>query len=202
MGFFVGLILGIAVGLALIVGFVRCENARSKRRSALATIIAAFAKMTVADSKKILTPEYYPSWVVFSQRQKLTWLNLHLTKIWPYVNEVLFSAYDLSFFGFFFFNVFSESDFTMNSACVGSVWADKVFGWAGSGTISTGYIVLAQIFQVHSRYCGTTVYRLLNYLYYAMRLLFLMSFHLCFCRACNSDITLLSFELTLLITLG
>lgn len=39
------------------------------------------------DSRKLLPPEFYPSWVVFSQRQKLTWLNQHLTKIWPYVNE-------------------------------------------------------------------------------------------------------------------
>ncbi|XP_065618037.1 synaptotagmin-5 [Quercus suber] len=87
MGFFMGLILGIAVGLAIIVGLVKSENARSKRRSELATIVAAFSKMTVEDSRKIFTPEYYPSWLVFSQRQKLNWLNVHLTKIWPYVNE-------------------------------------------------------------------------------------------------------------------
>lgn len=113
-----GLILGIVVGLAMIVGLVKSENSRSKRRSELATIIAAFSKMTVEDSRKIFTPEYYPSWLVFSQRQKLSlfsfftlsnnhridyiketdilfffglqlnWLNVHLTKIWPYVNEV------------------------------------------------------------------------------------------------------------------
>ncbi|PSS08423.1 Synaptotagmin-5 like [Actinidia chinensis var. chinensis] len=87
MSFFFGLVIGVAVGIALIVGFVRSENARSLRRSQLATTIAAFARMTVEDSRKILPPEYYPSWVVFSQRQKLTWLNLQLTKIWPYVNE-------------------------------------------------------------------------------------------------------------------
>ncbi|KAE8689043.1 Synaptotagmin-4 [Hibiscus syriacus] len=52
-----------------------------------AATVAAFARMTVEDSKKILPAEFYPSWVVFSQRQKLTWLNQHLTKIWPYVNE-------------------------------------------------------------------------------------------------------------------
>ncbi|KAG5564341.1 hypothetical protein RHGRI_000514 [Rhododendron griersonianum] len=52
MSFFVGLVIGITVGLALIVAFVRSENSRSQRRS-----------------------------------QLLTWLNLHLTKIWPYVNE-------------------------------------------------------------------------------------------------------------------
>lgn len=49
--------------------------------------MAAFARMTVEDSRKILPPQFYPPWVVFSQTQKLTWLNLHLTKIWPYVNE-------------------------------------------------------------------------------------------------------------------
>ncbi|GFY99689.1 calcium-dependent lipid-binding (CaLB domain) family protein [Actinidia rufa] len=79
MSFFFGLVIGVAVGIALIVVFVRSENARSLRRSQLATTIAAFARMTVEDSRKILAPEYYPSW--------LTWLNLQLTKIWPYVNE-------------------------------------------------------------------------------------------------------------------
>ncbi|XP_052182580.1 synaptotagmin-5 [Diospyros lotus] len=87
MSFVVGLVIGLAVGIGLIVVFVRSENSRSRRRSELATTIAAFARMTVEDSRKILAPEYYPSWVVFSQRQKLTWLNLQLTKIWPYVNE-------------------------------------------------------------------------------------------------------------------
>ncbi|EEF31628.1 calcium lipid binding protein, putative [Ricinus communis] len=79
MSFFFGLVIGLAVGLAIVVGFVKSENARSKRRSELARTVAAFARMTVEDSRKILPSEFYPSW--------LTWLNLHLTKIWPYVNE-------------------------------------------------------------------------------------------------------------------
>ncbi|XP_022893406.1 synaptotagmin-5-like isoform X1 [Olea europaea var. sylvestris] len=87
MGFVVGLVIGVIFGLGLVVVFVRSENARSKQRSDLATTIASFARMTVEDSRKLLSPEYYPSWVVFSQRQKLTWLNLHLEKIWPYVSE-------------------------------------------------------------------------------------------------------------------
>ncbi|XP_027177256.1 synaptotagmin-5 [Coffea eugenioides] len=87
MGFVLGLVMGVIVGLALIVGFVRSENSRSKRRSELATTVAAFARMTVGDSRKLLSPEHYPSWVVFSQQQKLTWLNLQLEKIWPYVSE-------------------------------------------------------------------------------------------------------------------
>ncbi|XP_028760756.1 synaptotagmin-5 isoform X1 [Neltuma alba] len=87
MGFFFGLALGIVVGLAVIVGFVKCENARSQRRSELAATIAAFARMTVEDFRKLLPPQYCPSWVVFSHRQKVSWLNAHLAKIWPYVNE-------------------------------------------------------------------------------------------------------------------
>ncbi|CAO2841142.1 unnamed protein product [Amaranthus hypochondriacus] len=87
MAFFMGLFLGIVVGLLIITAFVRCENARSKSRSQLATIVAAFARMTVEDSRKLLPPPYYPSWVVFSHRQKLDWLNSHLCKIWPYVDQ-------------------------------------------------------------------------------------------------------------------
>ncbi|XP_017609089.1 synaptotagmin-5-like [Gossypium arboreum] len=87
MGFFVGLLFGLVAGLAIVVLFVRSENSRSNLRTKLATTVAAFARMTVEDSRKILPAEFYPSWVVFSQRQKLTWLNQHLTKIWPYVDE-------------------------------------------------------------------------------------------------------------------
>ncbi|KAL1563439.1 Synaptotagmin-5 [Salvia divinorum] len=87
MSFVAGLVIGLVVGLALIVAFVRSENARSKHRSDLAATVTSFARMTVEDSRKLLSPEYYPSWVVFSQRQKLTWLNVQLEKIWPYVNE-------------------------------------------------------------------------------------------------------------------
>lgn len=121
MGFIFGVVVGIIVGLAIIVGFVRGENSRAAQRSQLATTVAAFARMTVEDSRKILPPQFYPSWVVFSSSQKLsllllstsssifslrcfddshffcycfqlTWLNSHLTKIWPYVNEVVPSA--------------------------------------------------------------------------------------------------------------
>ncbi|XP_073004423.1 synaptotagmin-5-like [Typha latifolia] len=87
MSFFVGLVLGVAFGVGLVMAFAHCENYRAKQRSELAATIAAFSKMTVQDSRKLLPPEFYPSWVVFSQRQKLKWLNLELTKIWPYVNE-------------------------------------------------------------------------------------------------------------------
>ncbi|KAF5743330.1 synaptotagmin-4 [Tripterygium wilfordii] len=87
MSFIVGMIIGMSIGMGLMVAFARYENVRSRRRSQLAKTIAAFARMTVQDSRKLLPPEFYPPWVVFSKRQKLNWLNLHLKKIWPYVNE-------------------------------------------------------------------------------------------------------------------
>ncbi|KAI3982183.1 hypothetical protein MKX01_019089 [Papaver californicum] len=87
MSFFFGLFIGITVGIGLIMGFVRSENYRSKRRSELAATVSAFSKMTVEDSKKLLPLDYYPSWVVFSEKQKLSWLNIELTKIWPYIDQ-------------------------------------------------------------------------------------------------------------------
>ncbi|KAG5590521.1 hypothetical protein H5410_041035 [Solanum commersonii] len=90
MGFFMGFFLGAALGVGLIVCFARFQNNRSKVRIDLAKSITAFARMTVQDSRKLLPPEAYPSWVVFSQKQKLSylnWLNHHLEKIWPYVDE-------------------------------------------------------------------------------------------------------------------
>ncbi|KAL8158740.1 hypothetical protein V2J09_000277, partial [Rumex salicifolius] len=87
MTFFFGVVIGIVCGIAAVILFLRCQNARSKQRSDLAATIAAFARMTVEDSRKLLPPPYYPAWVVFSESQKLTWLNAHLTKIWPYVDQ-------------------------------------------------------------------------------------------------------------------
>ncbi|GJS25733.1 calcium-dependent lipid-binding family protein [Tanacetum coccineum] len=61
--------------------------------SFVANIVAAFARTSREDSQKLLAPEYYPSWValiVLAQSflfLQLTWLNSHLTKIWPHVNE-------------------------------------------------------------------------------------------------------------------
>ncbi|CAJ1974583.1 unnamed protein product [Sphenostylis stenocarpa] len=62
-------------------------NVRSKHRSDLAKTIAEFARMTVEDSRKLLPSKFYPSWVVFTKRQKLNWLNTQLRRIWPHVDE-------------------------------------------------------------------------------------------------------------------
>ncbi|KAL1552252.1 Synaptotagmin-4, variant 2 [Salvia divinorum] len=80
MGFFLGYILGFAVAFGLIVGFAKYQNIRSKKRIDLAAAIAALARITVQDSRKLLPDKFYPSWI-------LNWLNQHLDKIWPYVDQ-------------------------------------------------------------------------------------------------------------------
>ncbi|PNX83126.1 plant synaptotagmin [Trifolium pratense] len=80
MGFFSGMIIGIAIGITLIIAFAKQESTRSKRRTDLAKTIAKFARLTVEDSRKLLPENFYPSWV-------LTWLNSLLDKIWPFVDE-------------------------------------------------------------------------------------------------------------------
>ncbi|XAR69393.1 hypothetical protein NMG60_11000946 [Bertholletia excelsa] len=87
MSFYFGLIFGVAVGIGLMFVYARYAKVRAKHRQELATTMAAFSRMTVQDARKILPAELYPPWVVFSQRQKLNWLNAQLAKVWPYVNE-------------------------------------------------------------------------------------------------------------------
>lgn len=43
-----------------------------------AKTIAALARMTVQDSRKLLGPQHYPSWVVFAQQQKLSSFHIFL----------------------------------------------------------------------------------------------------------------------------
>ncbi|XP_074335420.1 synaptotagmin-4-like [Apium graveolens] len=87
MSFLVNFVFGFAFGIGLVLCFARFERTRSKQRNDLAAIIAAFERITVDDTRKLLPADYYPSWVVFSNRQKLNWLNQMLDKIWPYVDQ-------------------------------------------------------------------------------------------------------------------
>ncbi|GKU87302.1 hypothetical protein SLEP1_g1725 [Rubroshorea leprosula] len=82
MSFFLGWIAGLSIGIGLIVAFARYEKIRSSRRYNLAMTVAAFAKLTLQDTEKLIPPGHYryPSWA-------LNWLNQELAKIWPYVNE-------------------------------------------------------------------------------------------------------------------
>lgn len=87
MAFLFGAFLGLVVGVAVVMAFARFENSRAEQRRELAATAAAFSKLTVQDLRKLIPPEFYPSWVSFTQKQKLKWLNQELTKIWPFVNE-------------------------------------------------------------------------------------------------------------------
>ncbi|XP_074287108.1 synaptotagmin-5-like [Silene latifolia] len=87
MGFVLGIILGIASGIGLIMFFAYYENIRAKQRNELAATVASFTRMTIQDARKILTPEVFPSWVVFPKMEKLKWLNSQLEKLWPYIDE-------------------------------------------------------------------------------------------------------------------
>nr|GME11575.1 synaptotagmin-5-like isoform X1 [Ipomoea batatas] len=79
MGFIVWFLVGAALGVGMISCFARFQNMRSIKRIELATIVAAFARMTVEDSRKVLPAEAYPPW--------LKWLNHHLKKLWPYIDQ-------------------------------------------------------------------------------------------------------------------
>lgn len=87
MAFIFGAFLGLVVGVAVVMAFARRENIRSEQRRELAAIVASFSKLTVQDLRKLIPPELYPSWVSFTQKQKIKWLNQELIKIWPFVNE-------------------------------------------------------------------------------------------------------------------
>ncbi|XP_066391298.1 synaptotagmin-5-like [Miscanthus floridulus] len=87
MAFLFAAFLGLVVGVAVVMAFARFENSRAEQRRELAAIVAAFSKLTVQDLRKLIPPEFYPSWVSFTQKQKLKWLNQELVKIWPFVNE-------------------------------------------------------------------------------------------------------------------
>lgn len=87
---------------------------------------------------------------------QLTWLNQHLTKIWPYVNEVDF-VFVLLFWGLFLmcWSLFYFAEFCV----IGSFWSDKSFGRACSWTIQAYHTVITQVFQIHPWHCGSTVHR-------------------------------------------
>ncbi|XP_047075773.1 synaptotagmin-5-like [Lolium rigidum] len=87
MAFLFGALLGLVLGVAVVMAFARLENSRAEQRRELAATVSSFSKLTVQDLKTLIPPEFYPSWVSFTQKQKLKWLNQELIKIWPFVNE-------------------------------------------------------------------------------------------------------------------
>uniref|UniRef100_A0A0D6R0C9 Uncharacterized protein n=1 Tax=Araucaria cunninghamii TaxID=56994 RepID=A0A0D6R0C9_ARACU len=87
MAFISGLVVGFIIGIAIVVAFVHSENSRAKRRSQRAVHIAALSRLTVEDTRRLLPKELFPPWVVFSEFQKLNWLNHELLELWPFVDK-------------------------------------------------------------------------------------------------------------------
>lgn len=87
MAFLFGAILGLVLGVAVVMAFARLENSRAEQRRELAATVSSFSKLTLQDLRKLIPPEFYPSWVSFTQKQKLKWLNHELVKIWPFVSQ-------------------------------------------------------------------------------------------------------------------
>uniref|UniRef100_A0A0C9RZ17 TSA: Wollemia nobilis Ref_Wollemi_Transcript_1485_2536 transcribed RNA sequence n=1 Tax=Wollemia nobilis TaxID=56998 RepID=A0A0C9RZ17_9CONI len=87
MAFISGVVVGFFIGIAIVVAFVYSENTRAKRRSQRAVQIAALSRLTVEDTRKLLPKEFFPPWVVFSEFQKLNWLNHELVAVWPFVDK-------------------------------------------------------------------------------------------------------------------
>ncbi|KAJ7286718.1 hypothetical protein O6H91_Y320000 [Diphasiastrum complanatum] len=87
MSFFTGLVLGIVLGLALMVSFKLLERRRSSKKYQLAIATAALSRLTLNELKKMFSKETFPRWIVFSENHKVAWLNYHLGKVWPYLDE-------------------------------------------------------------------------------------------------------------------
>ncbi|KAF3325882.1 synaptotagmin-5-like protein [Carex littledalei] len=87
MAFLTGMIFGIAFGIFLVMAFARFEHSRAEQRRELAIAVTQYSKLTVEGLRKLLPPEFYPSWVVFTRRQKLKWLNCELAKLWPFIDQ-------------------------------------------------------------------------------------------------------------------
>ncbi|KAE8724492.1 Synaptotagmin-4 [Hibiscus syriacus] len=90
MGFLFGMFVGFSIGIWLIISFAKYAKIPSTRRAFLARTVAAFARMTVQDSRKNLPRQFYPPWsllILVSSLIQLVWLNVQLEKIWPSVDE-------------------------------------------------------------------------------------------------------------------
>ncbi|EFJ23674.1 plant synaptotagmin [Selaginella moellendorffii] len=87
MGLVIGFVLGLLLGLALTIAFVLCENQRSQARRKLAVSTAAFSQLSVEDVRKLFSKQSLPQWVLFTQYDKVSWLNYELRKMWPFIDQ-------------------------------------------------------------------------------------------------------------------
>ena len=72
MAFLFGALLGLVLGVGVVMAFARIENSRAEQRRQLAATVSSFSKLSVQDLKTLIPTEAYPSWVSFTQKQKLS----------------------------------------------------------------------------------------------------------------------------------
>ncbi|KAK7352689.1 hypothetical protein VNO80_18117 [Phaseolus coccineus] len=98
MGFFSGMILGIAIGIVLIVAFARHENVRSKRRTDL--VYPHSFDFNRKDDSRVCENDSGRFQKTFASQvlsimgglhteTELNWLNTQLKRIWPHVDEAV-----------------------------------------------------------------------------------------------------------------
>ncbi|KAM0914235.1 hypothetical protein ACQ4PT_011665 [Festuca glaucescens] len=86
MGLISGMVMGMVVGVAIMAGWSRVMQQRSRKRVAKAADIKALGSIGRDDLKK-LCGDNFPEWISFPQYEQVKWLNKHLSKLWPFVSQ-------------------------------------------------------------------------------------------------------------------
>ncbi|CAM0905708.1 unnamed protein product [Alopecurus aequalis] len=86
MGLISGIVMGVVVGVAIMAGWSRLMQQRSRKRVAKAADIKALGSLGRDDLKK-LCGDNFPEWISFPQYEQVKWLNKHLSKLWPFVSQ-------------------------------------------------------------------------------------------------------------------
>ncbi|BAF21353.1 calcium-dependent lipid-binding protein [Oryza sativa Japonica Group] len=86
MGLISGMVMGMVVGVALMAGWSRVMQRRSRKRIAKAADIKVLGSLGRDDLKK-LCGDNFPEWISFPQYEQVKWLNKHLSKLWPFVDQ-------------------------------------------------------------------------------------------------------------------
>ncbi|XP_074263219.1 calcium-dependent lipid-binding protein-like [Silene latifolia] len=81
-----GMMLGITVGITLMAGWKISMQRRSKYRTSKAAEVKALASLGRDELNKILG-DSFPSWISFPDFEQADWVNMQLTKLWPYIGD-------------------------------------------------------------------------------------------------------------------
>ncbi|KAH9732989.1 calcium-dependent lipid-binding protein [Citrus sinensis] len=88
MGLISGVFMGMIFGIALMAGWRHMMRYRSTKRIAKAADIKILGSLNRDDLKKICG-DNFPVWISFPVYEQVKWLNKELSKLWPFVADVL-----------------------------------------------------------------------------------------------------------------